>query len=226
MNESEIRKILIERLAKTHAGQNAAFIQEMFLEQYSRRADLVMANGKLSVFEIKSPLDNLDRLNGQVETYLKYFEQVTIVCASKHQESVISRVPIEVGVWTISNDGKLKVIQKPFTNKIKDKRAWLSFLPVSELRQFLRENQMSCSGSRDEILESFRFVSITKIKSLVLQSLKKRNERISFLNEKKNAMIKRKEITMIDVQKRINDITHRYASCAPVKAIPRAIPSK
>src|SRR4051812_41988278 len=102
MTESEIRAALIEKLASTPAGRGAAFITEMFLDSFARRADVVMANGKLAAFEIKSERDTLERLHGQLSTYLRFFEQVTVVCAEKHLEAVKLHVPESVGIIAVS----------------------------------------------------------------------------------------------------------------------------
>ena len=43
------------------------------------KADFILINGKAVVYEIKTPLDNFDRLMGQIEDYYKVFTRVVVV---------------------------------------------------------------------------------------------------------------------------------------------------
>lgn len=50
------------------------------------KADFIVINGEATVYEIKTELDNLERLDSQVENYFKVFKYVNIVtCDSKAQ---------------------------------------------------------------------------------------------------------------------------------------------
>jgi hypothetical protein len=223
MTESAIRDLLIRELAQSPAGEGAAFISEMFLADYSRRADLIMANGKLSVFEIKSPLDNLDRLEGQLENYLQYFEQVTIVCATKHEQSVLAKVPNTVGVWTISECGNISVRQRAKVLKIARKDVWLSFLPVSEIKLLLKAHSIAVSGTREQLIDSASALDISLIRSYVLQCLKKREERIAALKEKRTRSAGQLQIDQQSHAKRLAIFIEQQQPMAPLKAIPRRI---
>lgn len=178
MTEVEIRKAVISRLEASPAGVDAAFISEMFLNNFSRRADLVMANGKLCAFEIKSSLDSLDRLEGQLETYQRFFEQVTVVCATKHLVGVEAGTHSDVGIWSVSHDGQLSVTRRAKTRQILSKQTWLSFLPVDELRAFLREGKTRSTGNRSDLLLGADQASLIRIRAYVLSFLKRRTHRI------------------------------------------------
>lgn len=186
MTEAEIRDRLIKELALSPAGLGATFIPELFVDGFSRRADLVMANGKLSVFEIKSPRDSLDRLDGQVESYCKFFEQVTVVCAPKHLAGVMARAPETVGVWTINDDGS-QIVRKAKCSSPTSKANWLSFLPVLELRRFLRAQGGRALGSRADLVEQASRQSVSVIRASVLCYLKRRHEHILALKQKQRA---------------------------------------
>lgn len=82
MNEIYIREKLIKALAKQHPS-NTEFLAELPIANFSRRIDLVMANGSLSGFEIKSEQDSLKRLGGQLETYMQYFEKCNCCLCNK-----------------------------------------------------------------------------------------------------------------------------------------------
>lgn len=185
MTETEIRTALISRLAASASGANASFISEMFVDNFSRRADLVMANGKLSVFEIKSERDTLERLEGQISSYQNFFEEVTVVCATRHQVSVEALVPKNIGVWLIDTAGHLSVVRKAKAEQLPSIENWLSFLPVDELKKLLRDNGLRSSGNRSVLVEAASRIPINGVRTYVLSFLKRRDKRIDNLRAKK-----------------------------------------
>ena len=186
MTESEIRAALIAKLTSTPAGKGASFIQEMFLDGFARRADLVVANGKLAAFEIKSERDTLDRLEGQLSSYLRFFEQVTIVCAEKHVDGVKARVPEHVGITTVSHALKLTNVRLPRRVDLPIE-AWLSFIPIDELRKVVRANGLDASGGREQLVSRASTLSARNVREAALTYLKGRHARIEKLIEKKNS---------------------------------------
>lgn len=56
------------------------------------KADFVLINGKAVVYEIKTELDNLDRLEGQLRDYYKAFTNVVVVTSEKNCKNVIERL--------------------------------------------------------------------------------------------------------------------------------------
>jgi len=184
MTEAEIRNSLIKRLSKTSEGADAAFISEMFVNGFSRRADLIMANGKLSVFEIKSDRDTLVRLQGQIETYTNFFEQVTIVCADKHIQNVAAMTGPDIGVWSIDTQNRISVIRYAKYKSLPSVINWLSFLPVDELRIFLRQQGIKAIGSREQLVHAAAKKSARVIRAFVLNYLKRRDQRIFQLKDK------------------------------------------
>jgi len=179
MNEGQIRDAVIAKVAKTAAGADAAFISEMFVDSFARRADLVVANGKLAVFEIKSHRDSLERLDGQLASYSRFFEQVTVVCAERHVAAVEASAPAYVGIWSIGNDGGIETIRPPRPIAQESIDSWLSFLPVDELRVMLREFGMLSSGRRDELLVHASCLSLRRVRGYVLSYMKRREVRIA-----------------------------------------------
>jgi hypothetical protein len=159
-------------------AKGAALISELCIADFGRRADLVLANGKLSAFEIKSDIDDLSRLDGQIETFVKYFESVTIVCAPRHTAKVLTRVPSTVGVWEVTNAALVEV-QDAGTNEITDKAVWLSYLPVTELRGVLKQHAIRPIGLRPDLIEQAQQISVSDLRSYVLSYFKRRKKVIA-----------------------------------------------
>lgn len=216
MNESDIRQAVIAKLSSMKAGQGAAFISELFLDNFSRRADLVAANGKLGVFEIKSSKDTLNRLDGQLETYLRYFEQVTVVCDSKHLDNVKAGAPASVGIWCVGPTGVIRIVRAPRQITI-DASAWLSFLPVDELRRFAKHVGVIASGCRSALVLRLQLTDVRRVRAYVLEYLKRRDNRIEALRSRRE----RRSVS-IDMRQRTRSLLELYGKQPKgLTAIPR-----
>jgi hypothetical protein len=222
MTETEIRNALINQLASSTSGANAAFISELFVDKFSRRADLVMANGKLAVFEIKSERDTLERLKGQISSYINFFEEVTVVCAPRHQKNVEAIVSKNIGIWLIHPDGNLSVLRKAKKEQTLSIKNWLSFLPVDELKKMLKNEGLSASGNRPLLVEAACLLPIKSVRAYVLTFLKRRDKRIDDLRSKK---VEKQAYINENSIKSCSQKLHAYTESLPssAKAIPRRI---
>lgn len=102
-----LNKLLIKR----HNYKNTIVLSE--LPVGNSKADFIMINGKGVVYEIKTELDNLDRLNSQIRDYYKAFSEVIIVTYEENIDKVIKIIPDSVGVMLLTKRKALKVIRDP-----------------------------------------------------------------------------------------------------------------
>lgn len=80
------------------------------------KADFILINGKAVVYEIKTELDNFDRLENQISDYYKAFDHVAVVTCTSNIESVQNKVDTinkSVGIYALQKNGALKTIRKP-----------------------------------------------------------------------------------------------------------------
>lgn len=78
------------------------------------KADFILINGKAIVYEIKTSLDNMNRLSSQIKNYYKAFSRVTVVTSETHYEEVqhtLANSP--VGIYLLTKKGTLSIRQKP-----------------------------------------------------------------------------------------------------------------
>lgn len=81
------------------------------------KADFVMINGKAVVYEIKTELDNLERLESQIKNYYKAFDHVCVVTCDEYAEVLLSRfADLPVGIYTISDSEYIRHIKEPQLN--------------------------------------------------------------------------------------------------------------
>lgn len=176
LTERKIKTMLVQHLRDTGAAQGARLISELCVAGFTRRADVVLVNGKLSAFEIKGDFDKLNRLAGQVETFSRYFESLTVVCAERHTSTVLATVPQGIGVWEVNSD-QIAVKRKATVAANDEHDIWLSFLPVRVLRPFLSEQGISPRGHhRKDLLDAARGIEVSAVRQAVLNYLKVRGQ--------------------------------------------------
>ena len=81
------------------------------------KADFVMINGKGVVYEIKTDLDNFQRLQSQINDYYKVFSYVNVVVSKRQVKKVKEFLKdTKVGVFELTNSGKLICRKKAYCN--------------------------------------------------------------------------------------------------------------
>lgn len=112
------------------------------------KADFVLINGKAVVYEIKTELDNLDRLESQINDYFKAFDHVAVVTYKENIEAIrkkIEGIGKPVGIYVLQKRGTLKTIQEP--------KAYKDALDAQVLYKILRKPEYE-----DIILKKYGFL--------------------------------------------------------------------
>lgn len=105
-----IEKILLGK----HSINSSRAFDELVVG--SCKADLVIINGTSTVYEIKTELDSLERLERQINSYSEIFEYIYIVTCEKYIDKVLEIVPNYVGVMILTNKYTFKIIKKAQSN--------------------------------------------------------------------------------------------------------------
>jgi hypothetical protein len=110
MKDPEIRRSLRRLLRGVYADQpDTLIVDELGLCTGRVRADVVVVNGLLSGFEIKSDSDTLARLGAQAEFYGRVFDCATVVVADRFVNTVIKQLPEWWGVQLAASGGRDEV---------------------------------------------------------------------------------------------------------------------
>lgn len=144
-------------------------------------ADFVVINGKGVVYEIKTDLDNLSRLDRQIADYYSVFDHVSIVCGSKSLPVVMNRYEgSPVGVVELTRQQRLSTKKEAlsFRNAL-DVRCMFQMLRWSEREQIMRKLSVDIphvpAVRRYEVcLEQLQSVDIDAVHSACLAALKGR----------------------------------------------------
>lgn len=153
-------------------------------------ADFVMINGKGKVYEIKSDLDNLERLTDQLYDYYKAFSYVSVL-ASEHElnhiEQLLSKLGDmgnAVGIYVLSEKDTIfskKIGRQPTCyNENLDHKCLFNLLRKAEYTGLIQQYfgilpDVAPAFYYKECLKLFSTIDILTAQKLTYVELKKRN---------------------------------------------------
>lgn len=177
--EARLKSAVIDRLADSGALANdSVLISELTVGNWTRRTDIVLANGSLWGFELKSESDSLVRLAGQVETFSNYFEKLIVVVASRYEDKAQKLLEesraTNVGLW-VENGQKIKERIRPTYQALEPLRA-IELMTVIELRRMLIRNGRKVTDPcrRAELVEQAMEFSVETLATAARSAIKDR----------------------------------------------------
>ena len=103
-----LNKLLLGR----HSLRTTTAISEMPIG--NSKADFVMINGKAVVYEIKTELDNLDKLSTQINDYYKVFKFVCVVTSESNYYKILKKFRNStVGIYVLTAKNTISYRKKP-----------------------------------------------------------------------------------------------------------------
>jgi hypothetical protein len=114
MRDLDIRLALLSYLQRLHGEDPSALIVEEVSICHGRsRVDMALVDERLHGFEIKSQVDSLSRLPGQLRDYGCVFDEVTLVIGLKHLTGVLKGLPSWCGI-ILAERVEGEVLLEPF----------------------------------------------------------------------------------------------------------------
>lgn len=146
MNDKQIRDILVAFL-KVHYSEMRIYHEKSI---GGATCDLMMVTPKcLTGFEIKSDLDNYQRLDSQIKYYERFFTYNYIVVGTRHAGSIGNRVPDTWGILVVDKDS-IKVMRQAQYNDDRSPVSQLSILWKLELKNILNYFHLPMYALRDK----------------------------------------------------------------------------
>lgn len=128
------------------------------------RADFLTINGHTSSFEIKSSVDNLQKLAKQSNDYQLAFEFNYVVIDKIHLHNVEALIPKSFGIWSFKG-GRRTIYREATLNKKLD--------PLMQLQLLTKKELISAFGNQNgdiiTILNTFKKGQINTIFKLILK---------------------------------------------------------
>jgi hypothetical protein len=138
-------------------------------------ADILVSNGHIKIYEIKSKNDSLKRLPKQVETFKKYSNYLTIVAHEKFIKQLLELDYMNnIGIKSIDDTYKLTSIREAIYSDMRPEH-YLAYYNSEELKGVLRGianwHKMTYLEAEERLL---RLLNPTEIKRLTLFRLKEK----------------------------------------------------
>lgn len=141
MKEIELKREVVKEIVA--AGDFSVIASEFIFEFGRRRADLLcLRRGEVYGYEIKSASDNLDKLHGQIISYMKIFDYVYVVCDESHLRRVREIVPSRVGIYCSCVESFRRIRKAKKISRF-DKVVMLDVLPKKRLSNFFGGGRQS-----------------------------------------------------------------------------------
>lgn len=137
-NEYYYKNTLLNKLLLgVHSPHTTTALTEVPIS--NSKADFILINGKAVVYEIKTALDNFERLSGQIEDYYKAFSRVVVVTSEGNFDEVQRRLQNSpVGICLLTSKGTLSVRKEPIEyNDMLSKTVMFKILRKKEYEQIL-----------------------------------------------------------------------------------------
>lgn len=99
------RRLVFER----HSLATATLLAEFRVG--TRKADVVVLNGTSSVYEIKTHLDNLDRLPAQIQAYRTVLDRIYVVTNETMATKVAAALDGDIGVIVLTDAAELEELR-------------------------------------------------------------------------------------------------------------------
>ncbi len=132
-NEYYYKNTLLNKLLLgIHSTKTTTALTELPIGK--AKADFVLINGKAIVYEIKTDLDNFDRLASQIENYYKAFTSIVVVTSEGNYLELTKLLNgTDVGICVLTNRGHLSIRKAAVENK--------QFLSKKVMFKILRKNE-------------------------------------------------------------------------------------
>lgn len=142
------------------------------------RADLVLANGRLVGFEIKSKKDTLKRWEQQKNAYTNVFDEVWLCVHNKHLQQAMDVTQKHIGIILTDDYGGLAVVrvakEKHGLNNIYDMSGLLWREEIDELLK-IHNIIVKSRTTKKEVREMLaEHLSLEQVRDFVLQKIKLR----------------------------------------------------
>ena len=143
------------------------------------KADVVVLNGTSEVYEIKSEMDNFERLDRQIAAYKKMFDLITIITTERLFMAVEERTPEEVGIRVLA-DGRYHFRKSPARDPVSNSSNVDPLVIFNSLQQ----------GEYLKIIKELCKISLSSLPNTKIYSVAKKHFEMLSPEEAHEAMVK------------------------------------
>ena len=146
------------------------------------KADFVLINGKAVVYEIKTELDNLERLESQINNYYKAFNHVCVLTCDEYASILLEKLAnTKVGIYVLTERDYIRRLKEPekFDDLLNQEEIF-RVLNKPEFEEIIKQYYGKLPTATQvkyysKCKELFSEIPLQKAYSLFLKQLKSRN---------------------------------------------------
>lgn len=172
-----LNKLLLGR----HSLNTTTALTEVPVEK--SKADFILINGSAIVYEIKTELDTLDRLKGQLGNYYKAFKKVCVITSDSNFERVnLILENTNVGICTLTKRNTISTKKEPISDISKlNSNSMFKILRKKEYERIIKLHYGKLPEVKQveyykECLRLFNNIGVESAYKYMLAELKKRNK--------------------------------------------------
>jgi len=107
--------LLNELLIKKYSLNTSTVLNEFAIG--TSIADFILLNGEVRIYEIKTDLDSLEKLDKQLNDYVQFANKVYIVTSSRHSDKIMSKyADSNIGIFEFTNKNTFKKLKSAYNN--------------------------------------------------------------------------------------------------------------
>ncbi len=180
-NEYYYKNTLLNKLLLgIHSPKTTVALTEVPVNK--SKADFILINGKAVVYEIKTELDNLDRLENQLNDYFKAFNNVCVVTSEATFEAVNKKlVNSNVGIYVLTHRNTISLRKEAVNDASRlDLGIIFKILRKKEYESIIKEvygylPDVSQFKYYSECKKLFENIDVWTAYTMFIKELKKRN---------------------------------------------------
>jgi hypothetical protein len=172
-----LNKLIINN--RNHSIKNTIALSEIPISH--SKADFILVNGQAKVYEIKTDLDNLDRLETQVQNYYKAFDQINLVACKEKADVLADKLKhTKIGVYKLKNGRLYTIKESDIERNYLDHKVMFKILRKQEYENILINyfDGLPCVSQFEYYSECFKLfsrINTEKAYTFFIAELKKRS---------------------------------------------------
>lgn len=131
------------------------------------RVDMCKISGTSIAYEIKTDLDNFNRLEKQLLDYTQLFDKVYVICSKNRSKDIIRLLPDNIGIFayhqTSHYNYRFEEVKRPCNKNQLNPAAQLQMIPKTDLVKYLNQNLTERNDIENSILQHYSPTTINKI---------------------------------------------------------------
>ena len=170
MEEKRIKCLFLQELIKKKQELLLASIEVPVIRGKRKFDILTIEKRNIVGYEIKSKKDNLTKLDGQIQDYLKICDKVYVILDQKFLNFNL-KLPHNVGIIIFNDQTRKFILKKKPTKNTPNAYYQTFFITQSKLKEYRKNSKQSSFEIRHYIIQHFKK---NKFKEMIINELKYR----------------------------------------------------